>query len=194
GQDLSAAEIEARHQMRQIVDLLTSEIPFFRGATLYSIAPQIGVRESRRILGREYVTLDDYRVGRRYPDAIECVNYNVDIHSPDGSGTLHIRLPKTAWYEIPFGCLVPRDVDNLLIASRCISVDHAVHSSVRIMAPVCSLGQAAGTAAALAVRHGIDPVDLDRADLLRRLRSQGRYLPAFDPEKQLTNPDGATTN
>ncbi|RKX35698.1 MAG: FAD-dependent oxidoreductase [Verrucomicrobia bacterium] len=188
GAELSAAEIEGRRQLRQIVEVLRAEVPIFRNAKLHSIAPQIGVRESRRILGRAYVTLDDYRAGRRFADGIERVNYPVDIHNPDGTGTTFLDMPKNIWYEIPFGCLVPRDIDNLAIGSRCISVDHGVHSSVRVMPPVCSLGQAAGTAVAMAVAGGVDVAAVDGLEVRRRLIRQGRNLPPFDPENPLTNP------
>ena len=186
GNELSAAEIEGRRQLRQIVEVLRTEVPIFRNAKVHSIAPQIGVRETRRILGRAYVTLADYRAGRRFPDGIERVNYPVDIHNPDGTGTTFLDMPKDVWYEIPFGCLVPRDIDNLAIGSRCISVDHGVHSSVRVMPPVCSLGQAAGTAAAMAIAAGIDLAAVDGLAVRRRLIEQGRNLPPFDPENPLT--------
>jgi glycine/D-amino acid oxidase-like deaminating enzyme len=186
GSELSAAEIEGRRQLRQIVEVLRAEVPIFRNAKLHSIAPQIGVRESRRILGRAYVTLDDYRAGRRFADGIERVNYPVDIHNPDGAGTTFLNMPKNVWYEIPFGCLVPRDIDNLAIGSRCISVDHGVHSSVRVMPPVCSIGQAAGTAVAMAIAEGIDVAAVDGLKVRQRLIEQGRNFPPFDPENPLT--------
>ncbi len=189
GRQLSAAEIEARRQLRQIVDVLREDVPLFRRASIYSIAPQIGVRESRRIRGRDYVTLDDYKAGRTYPDSIARVTYNVDIHNPNGTGTVHIRLPKNSWYEIPWGCLVPETIDNLAMGCRAISVDHAVHSSMRVMPPVCSIGQAAGTAAAMAVAGGIDLSQIDGVALKKRLIERGRNLTPFDPEHPLTNPD-----
>ena len=179
GVALSEAEIEARRQLRQIVKVLQEEVPLFRHARIHSIAPQIGIRESRRIVGRACVTLEDYKVARRYPDAVARVTYPIDIHNPSGTGTTIEHLPKGQWYEIPFEALLPADVDNLVVGSRCISVDHAVHSSMRVMPPVCSLGQAAGTAAALAVRQGLDVWQVERGQLRQRLLAQGRNLVAF---------------
>lgn len=183
GAQLSEAEIIARRQIRQLFDVLRAEVPAFKDARLYSIAPQIGVRESRRITGRAYVTMEDYQAGRTFPDGIARVTYGVDIHNPDGTGTLIVHLPKDAWYEIPFGSLLPRDVDNLVIGGRSISVDHAVHSSVRVMPPVVSLGQAAGTAAAMAVSRGVDVCRIDGVELKQKLIEQGRNLVPFDPRR-----------
>ncbi len=176
GEALSHAEIEARRQLRQIVAVLRQEVPIFRHTRIYSIAPQIGVRESRRIEGRCYVTIDDFRSARRFPDAVARVTYGIDIHNPQGSGTTLLDLPCGKWYEIPWGCLLTADLDNLAVGSRCISVDHAVHSSMRIMPPVCSLGQAAGSAAALAARAGCDISEIDGVRLKNHLIGRGRNL------------------
>ncbi|MBI1335494.1 MAG: FAD-dependent oxidoreductase [Phycisphaera sp.] len=182
GDELSAAEVEARRQLRQIIDVLRSEVPIFKNARIYSIAPQIGIRESRRIIGRNYVTVEDYKAARRYPDAVARVRYGIDIHNPEGKGTTIIHLDPGVWYEIPWGSLLPRDTDNLAIGSRCISVDHAVHSSVRVMPPVCSLGQAAGTAAALAVKAGCDVSEVNGITLNTELRKAGRNLLEHDSD------------
>lgn len=183
GRDLSDAEVQARRQLRQLWKLLATEIPIFRNSRLHSIAPQIGVRETRHIVGRYTVTLDDYRAGKTFPDAVARVTYGVDIHNPNGSGTTFIKLPKDAWYEIPWRALLPADVDNLVIASRAISADHATHSSFRVMPPVVSVGQAAGTAAAIAVRGNMDVSAVDGVALNRRLVELGRNLVAYDPTR-----------
>jgi glycine/D-amino acid oxidase-like deaminating enzyme len=199
GAELSDAEIQARRQLRQIFALLKSAVPLFAHASIYSIAPQIGVRESRRILGRNYVTAADYEAGRTFPDAVARVTYPIDIHNPDGTGTVLKHLPPGRWYEIPFGCLLPREVDNLAVGSRCISVDHAVHSSVRVMPPVCSLGQAAGTAAAMATAAKIDVSQVDGLALRQNLIAQGRNLvddavPAAPSTEPLRTPRNKTTS
>lgn len=185
GAELSDAEIQARRQLRQIWQVLREHVDVFRHSTLYSIAPQIGVRESRRIVGRVKVTVDDYKSARTFPDAVARVTYPIDIHNPDGKGTVIERLPAGQWYEVPFGCLLPADLDNLAIASRCIWADHATHSSLRVMPPVCSIGQAAGTAAAMAMEKGIDVVAVDGVELNTRLIAQGRNL-AARPMRQVS--------
>jgi len=176
GAELSAAEFEARRQMRALAALLQDRVPCFRGSEYYSIGAQIGVRESRRVKGLAYVKRRDVEGHVKYPDGIARVNYPIDIHSPTGSGTELVHLPPDAWYEIPYGSLVPKDRDNLLMGCRAISVDHAVHSSVRVMPPVVSLGQAAGTAAALCLKRAIAPKDLDGKELKETLNQRGRNL------------------
>jgi hypothetical protein len=176
GVELSQAEIEARKQIRQMWQVFREEIPLFKRSRICSIATQIGIRESRRVLGRATVTRQDYMRCAKYPDGIARVTYPIDIHSPTGSGTEITHLPPGEWYEIPYGSLVPRDVDNLLMACRAISVDHAVHSSVRVMPPIVSIGQAAGTAAAMALKAGKKPSELDGKKLRKRLIRDGRNL------------------
>jgi ribulose 1,5-bisphosphate synthetase/thiazole synthase len=193
GQQLSDAEIEGRRQLRQIWQVLREEVPLFRNSQLYSVAPQIGVRETRRIVGRAYLTLHDYNAARRFPDAVARVTYPIDIHNPDGKGTVMRHLPKGSWYEIPFGSLLPRDMDNLIIASRCISADHATHSSFRVMPPVCSIGQAAGTAAAMAVSRGVPVCHIDGVEVNRKLIEMGRSLVPFEPASEPCVRDVKTT-
>jgi hypothetical protein len=186
GDQLSNAEILARKQIRQLVEVLRSDVPAFKDCQIYSIAPQIGIRESRRIMGRAFVTTQDYMDGRTYPDGIARVTYPIDIHNPNGTGTVLLHFPKEAWMEVPFGCLVAKDIDNLGIGARCISVDHAVHSAVRVMPPVVSLGQAIGTAAAMAVKADKDIHQIDGMVLKEALVKQGRNLVPYNADKPTT--------
>lgn len=169
GGDLSAAEIEGRAQVRETIDFLRGCVPGFEQATLHSVAHHVGVRESRRIRGRNYLTVEAFDTCAKFPDGVCRVSYTVDIHNPDGTGTLIRHIPPGEWYEIPFGCLVPQNCDNLLMGCRAISVDHALHSSMRVMPPVISVGQAAGMGAAMALEAGLPPAGLDgRAVRARR--------------------------
>jgi hypothetical protein len=176
GAELSEAESIGRKQMMEIVDVLRAEVPVFKNARFHSIAPQIGIRESRRIKARAYLTRADYGQAATFPDGVVRVTYPIDIHNPNGTGTEITDLPKGAWYEVPFGCQLPEAVDNLAIGSRCIGVDHAIHSSVRVMAPVCSLGQSAGTASAMALKQGIQVCEVDGVALKEVLIKNGRSL------------------
>ena len=187
GQALSEAEIEGRKQLRELVGILQNEIPLFKNSKIYSIAPQIGIRESRRIVGRYTVTLDDYRRGRTFSDGIARVTYPVDIHNPNGTGTHFIQLPKGAWYEIPYRALLPVKIDNLAVACRAISADHGTHSSMRVMPPVCSIGQAAGTAAAFAIRDQKNICEIKGEEIRTQLIKDGRNLITDAPD--MTCPD-----
>jgi len=176
GVELSNAEIEARRQVREILAFLRASVSGFERARLHSMAHHIGVRESRRVMGRAYLERPAFRGAAKFDDAIARVSYPIDIHSPTGSGTEHDNLPDGEWYEIPYGCIVPADRENLLIAGRPISVDHAIHSSMRVMPPAVSVGQAAGMAAALAVSRHVAPAALDGRDVRAALRQAGANL------------------
>ncbi|NLF07665.1 MAG: FAD-dependent oxidoreductase, partial [Pirellulaceae bacterium] len=141
--NLTYAEWESRRQLRNIAAFLRRYVPGFENAYNAQSGAQIGVRETRRILGEYQLTADDVLNARRFDDAVARASYPLDIHSPVGRGTILRRLPPGESYDIPLRCLVPQAVDNLLVAGRCISGTHEAHSSYRVM-PVCmATGQAA---------------------------------------------------
>jgi hypothetical protein len=176
GMELSDAELEGHRQVKEIFKWFRDTIPGYENASLQSFASHIGVRESRRILGLNYITREDFMKAAKFDDAIARCNYMIDIHNPLGTGTEIIRMDRTDFYEIPFGCIVPRNVKNLTVGSRCISVDHALHSSCRVMPPVVSIGQAAGVAAAMSVQAGVDVCTLDGKEVRRKLVEMGACL------------------
>ncbi len=172
----SLAEEEGRRQMRQIVEWLRASVPGYEQARIHSMGSEIGVRESRRIRGMAYLDVDAFRDRARFPDAIARCNYPIDIHSATGSGTKIVAMGVNEFFEIPYGCIVAADVDNLLIAGRPISVSHEIHASTRVMPPACSIGQAAGAAAALSIREKTDPCRLDGRAVRRELIARGAKL------------------
>jgi len=176
GVELSEAEIEGRRQIRQFVDFLRSSVPGFAHARIHSIAHHIGIRESRRILGLVYQTSEDFMKAAKYPDGVAKVRYSIDIHNPSGSGTTLHTMPPGEWYEIRYGALIPRNSRNLLMGCRAISLDHALHSSARVMPPVCSIGQAAGMAAAMCVRENCEPSQVDGVRVRKALAEAGAWL------------------
>ena len=176
GARLSEAEIDARRQLREYLAFFRKHVPGYEKAYVFSVAHHIGVRETRRVKGRAYLIKQDFVDASKFDDAIARVHYPIDIHNPDGTGTEHLRLGPDEYYEIPYGCIVPQGCDNLLIAGRPISVDHAVHSSMRVMPPAVSVGQAAGMAAAMSVSDGKSPAALDGKAVRARLKAFGAYL------------------
>ena len=176
GLDLSAAEMEGRRQVREFIDFLRNEIPGFENARLHSIAHHIGVRESRRILGLVYQTAQDFINAAKFPDGVVKANYTIDIHNPSGTGTTIMEMPLSDWYEIRYGALIPRECNNLLMGCRAISVDHELHSSCRVMPPVCSIGQAAGMAAAMCCQKNCLPAELKGEDVRKKLVQSGASL------------------
>lgn len=174
--DVSKAEALAREQVVEMMDFLKSNFECFRRAELVSTASSIGARESRMIEARHVLTQEELVACTHFEDGIAAGNYDIDIHSPDGTGTSHYYFPAGVYYTIPFRSLLPKTLDNLLVAGRCIGATHEAQASVRIM-PICvCLGEAAGTAAALARESGCAPADVDPAALRERLRSRGAFV------------------
>jgi hypothetical protein len=176
GVSLSEAEQIGRQQLREYLFWLRQHVPGFEKCRLRSMAVNIGIRESRRIMGRAYLTRENFKKRSKFPDAVARCNYCIDIHSPLGAGTEIEDLPQSDYYEIPYGCIVPADIDNLTVGGRPISVDVAIHSSMRVMPMACSVGQAAGIAAALAVKEKTHPPELDGCKVRKALINAGAKL------------------
>jgi hypothetical protein len=171
--DLTRAEIAARSQTMQLLAFFRASVPGFAKARIAATATQIGIRESRRIVGMYTLTAQDILAARTFPDGIARSAYPIDIHNPSGAGTTTFRLAPDAAYEIPYRCLVPAEVDRLLVAGRCISTTHEALASTRLTPTVMTLGQAAGTAASLSLTGNVAVRDLEPADLRRRLIADG---------------------
>jgi len=170
--DLTRAEVEGRAQAMELLAFFRSDVPGFANARI-TTATQIGIRESRRIVGAYTLTADDLMNARSFDDAVARSAYPIDIHNPSGSGTTTHRLPPGSSYEIPYRCLVPKSVDGLLVAGRCISTTHEALASTRLTPTVMTLGQAAGTAAALSIKSRVSLRDLSAVKLRERLVADG---------------------
>ena len=167
------AEMQAREQVWEMFMFLRECAAGCENASLLSTAMQIGVRESRMVEGEYTLTQEDLLSCRKFEDGIAACNYDIDIHNPEGSGTTHWFFPPHEYYTIPYRCLIPRGAANLLVAGRCISSTHEAQASYRIMPVVCTLGEAAGTAAALAHELGTDTLHVPTELLRERLRANG---------------------
>ncbi|MCQ2471638.1 MAG: FAD-dependent oxidoreductase [Clostridia bacterium] len=174
--DVSWAEREARRQMYDIYRMLKEELHSFRNAQIVSSASWIGARESRMIDGEHILTGDELVNCTKFDDAIAAGNYDIDIHNPEGSGTSHYYFPDGEYYTIPYRSLIPKGIDNLLVAGRCISSTHEAQASYRIMPIVCCLGEAAGTGASVAVKSGCMPKDADIKAIQKILLNNGAFL------------------
>lgn len=174
--DLSYAEWESRRQMRQIAAFLHRYVPGFEQGYIVQSGVNVGVRETRRVLGDYQLTVDDILQARKFPDVIARSAYPVDIHNPKGTGTILKRLPPGEAYDIPLRCLLPQKVEGLIVAGRCISGTHEAHSSYRVMPVSMATGQAAGVCAALAVHQGKPPRAVPAADVQEELLRQGANL------------------
>lgn len=174
--DLSYAEWSSRRQMRQVAAFLRKYVPGFERAYVAQSGVNVGVRETRRILGDYQLNVGDVLGARKFDDAIARGAYPVDIHNPAGTGTVLKRLPPGEAYDIPLRCLLPRQTEGLLVAGRCISGTHEAHSSYRVMPIVMATGQAAGVCAALAAGRNLSPRTMPARDVQRELVRQGASL------------------
>ena len=178
-EDLSWAEIEGRRQSWELMEFMRSYVPGFESAYLLATGPQIGIRESRRIVGQENLTSEDVLQSKQPPESVVLCSYPIDIHQPDGYGT-DFEIPKETkdeiCYGIPLGCLIPRESRNLIVAGRCISATHEAAGSFRVMPTCMTLGEAAGTAVGIAREENADISDIEpmkvRTRMSERLESE----------------------
>jgi hypothetical protein len=182
---LTWAELECERQVMEVFRFLKTTIPGFEESRLLGTPYQVGVRESRRIVGEYVLTAEDVLRGADFPDAVARGAYPLDIHDVgEGSRVMNrqvhgraetmVVLPRS--YAIPYRSLLPRQSDNLLVAGRCISATHEALSSARGQCVCMATGHAAGTAAALAARAGVPPRRLPVPTLQATLREQGAIL------------------
>jgi hypothetical protein len=180
-------EIEGRKQVESIAKFMNKYVPGFENAFLSTTGNEIGVRESRHIVGQYVLQGDDVIEGRKFDDVITRGYFPIDVHNMAGKAGYGDPESAGAWidikdsYDIPYRCLVPVKVDGLVMAGRCISATSEAHGSFRTQGSVMAIGQAAGTAAGLSTQKGIQPRDLDIKELQAELIKNGASLQR-DPE------------
>jgi hypothetical protein len=172
---LTEAELAGRRQALEYVRFLVDRVPGYERARLAALSTQIGVRETRRVYGDARLTADDVLSARQFDDQIGLCGAPIEDHHA-GAGTTWRYLPDGEVVGIPFGTLVARDAANVLVAGRCFSATHDAHASVRSMGQCMAMGQAAGTAAALAAAGRVDPRDLPFDRLRAALARAGAIL------------------
>ena len=195
-EDLTRIAIEQRKQIQELVRFYRKYVVGFENCWLSYTAPLLGVRDSRRIIGEYVYTAEDLVLSRKFPDAIARDTHGFDIHNPtaqlphikhtkleepkepavcfpDDKGGYRAYHRPGEYYEIPYRCLVPLKIENLLVAGRCISTTFEAQSGTRLIMTCLTMGQAAGTAAALSIRDGITPRKLEASVLRDKLQEQG---------------------
>ncbi len=169
---LTAAEIEGRRQLRELMHFLRSQFPGFSSSYLSHSGCIIGIRETRRIMGEYLLTKEDILGARKFDDGIARGCYCIDLHHPDDAGATHIYLKEGEYYHVPYRCLLPKNLRGILIAGRPISATYEAHGSVRVMSHCMAIGQAAGAAAALSVRENVTLRDMEISKLKELLMEQ----------------------
>ena len=174
---LTHAEIEGYLQIEKFMDFLREYVPGFENCYITNIYPTMGIRESRRFRAIRTLGEEEAVNGVIDEETIGIGSYIVDIHMGDGSGTIVKKIPP---YGLPYGITVSADIEGLMLAGRCAGMDAVVMSSARVM-PICmAIGEGAGVGAALAVKYGISPKDVDVQEVRRILKASGVML---EPEK-----------
>jgi len=174
--ELTRAQAEGIRQAQEGLRFFREYIPGFENAELLMSASQVGIRETRRIQGTYQLTGQDVVEQRQFDDVIAQACYMIDIHLPDQAGTTLTKLPRGTHYDIPYRCLVPNCLRNLVLSGRCISCTHEALGSLRVQAIALAIGQAAGTAAVLAARDGLDVNGVPVGLLQKQLRADGAIL------------------
>jgi hypothetical protein len=172
--ELSAGEIEGRRQVGEFFRFLKAEVPGFEQSAIVEIAPQVGIRETRRIEGAYALTGEDILSSARFPDSIGINAWPMEMHA---AGRIEWHFPRDearSYNQLPWRMLVPVGVDNLLVAGRCASMTHEGQSAARASGGCFVMGQAAGTAAAGLANGRFADVDVPALQGL--LRADGADL------------------
>ncbi len=175
--DLEKAEIDLRTQIDIVTDFLRKHVDGYQNCFIKSTANTLGVRETRRFIGQYMLHDMDLRTGRRFEDVVvHKASFIVDIHNPTGSAQAEGVPEEVTPYDIPMRCLIPKSIDGLVLAGRCISGTHRAHASYRVMSICMAIGEAAGVAAALAACKEIAPRDIDFREVQKVLIERGVEL------------------
>ena len=173
--NLTQAAIDGRKVVRELRRFLRDKIEGMENAEVIDTAPKVGLRETRRVMGGHLLTGDEVLGGTKFKDGIGACAWPIEIVDPV-KGRKFVYLKDGDFYTIPYRCLIPQKVENLLMAGRFVSCTHEAQASARVMGPAVVMGQAIGTAAALSIKKGVSPRDLDVSLLQQELVKAGVFL------------------
>ena len=176
-EQLTAGEVEGRRQCRDVFEFIRASTPGFEHSYIVEIAPQLGIRETRRVKGAVLLSEDDILGCADFPDSIGVNGWPVEAHIAGDVKFVFARKAR-GFNQLPYRMIVPLGPRNLLVAGRCASMTHEGQSSARVSGACFVMGQGAGTAAALSLADGVPPGELPVARLQRQLERDGAYLGA----------------
>ncbi|MBO5938077.1 MAG: FAD-dependent oxidoreductase [Clostridia bacterium] len=175
-ESVTAAEIEGRRQADEIFRFLKKYVPGCEKATIKSTASHLGIRESRHILGEYRLRAEDLLAAKVPEDRILVAANSVDVHGRFGPTSNEYVPIEGSYYGVPYRSLLPKEIDGLLLAGRCVSADSTAAGAIRVMPPCMAMGQAAGIAAAMAAELALSPKKIDVRELQNRLTERDAYL------------------
>lgn len=174
---ISRGEIEGRRQAMEASRFLIARVPGFSKARLSAFAPQLGVRDTRRVKGDYVVTQGDLASGTEFPDTIAVGAYPIDVHKSDSEEIVFVEFPEDHHYNIPYRALLPESLRNVIAAGRGISATHEAFAALRVMPTAMAMGHAAGNAAAMAAAtHQGEVRAVDPEQLRKQLVAENAYL------------------
>lgn len=176
----TANEIEGRRQAEEYLRYFRDEVDGFADAYIDHFAAQLGIRETRKVVGDYVLTHGDFRASRRFADAVAHCGWAREVHDPDTGASEWEWLSESGHYDVPFRSLVVRDLANVAVAGRCASADPAVQASMRVIGTAYATGEAAGTAAAMSATADRSLRELPVSGLQDALRERGAYLDVPD--------------
>lgn len=171
---LTKAAIYGRESTAGILRFLNNKVPGFENAKIVATASKIGLRESRRVHGDYMFTKDDFLASRKFPDGIGANAW--PLENVTTTGRTYTYLPNDDYYTIPYRCLLPQKVENVIMAGRFISGDHEALASFRVMGPAMVMGHAAGVAAVLSIAERVSYRQLNVGLVQKELLRQGAFL------------------
>lgn len=175
-ESLTKAEIEGRKQVQMIFNMIRKYVPGCENAKIKASGSHVGVRETRHIAGDYRLVAEDLLQGKVPEDAILLAANSVDVHGRFGPASNEYTPITGDYYGVPYRSLIAKGVKNLLLAGRNVSADSTAAGAIRVMPPCMGMGQASGTAAALAVKKGITPREVDAQELRAVLKANGAHL------------------
>lgn len=175
-QSISRAETEGRRQVWELFNYLKANIPGYSNAKLIGSGPNVGIRSSRRMIGDYMLTAKDILSNKMFDDRVVCCGYPIDIHSADGEATDSTFLKEGTYYSIPYRCLTNPKIKNVMAAGRNISCSFEAQGSTRVSPCCAAIGEAAGCAAALAVKTNVLPCNVEIKKLQDMLINEGAFI------------------
>lgn len=173
---VTRATMIGQEQCQHIFQFMKKHAPGFENSRIIATADAIGIRETRHIEGEYKLTGDEVAACKVHEDAIACMATNMDTHNKDNPGGSFFIPKNGPFFTVPYLCLVPKGISNLLVAGRAISADAIAGSAIRMMPSCMAFGQAAGTAAAMCAAQGIAPKNVDIQVLRKTLVEQGQFV------------------
>jgi FAD dependent oxidoreductase len=168
--DMSFAEMEGRLQAREYARFLKERVPGFEDSYLIDTGAQVGIRQTRTLVGKRRLSNEDVLQGRKFPGAASFSAWPIESHS---AGELTITFLEDDTYDLPFETLIPQTGENLLVAGRCLSAEHEAMASARVTAQCFGMGYAAGAAAALMLKEDLTVQQLSGVDVQNWMRARG---------------------